>query len=87
METDVNKDGALLYESEVHTQLFEFPLDLFAEIFTPKLCIFQIDIAYQLTIKIRFKFAILDSELVLSVGQFEFRFLHFFSDLGIFWAL
>jgi len=50
VEADVNKNRALLDESEVHTQLFELPFDLFAEFFTPKLRILHIDIANQLAI-------------------------------------
>ena len=53
MEGKIYQDGSLLDKTEVDAQVFDLPLDLFAEVGTPNLIILQINVSNQLVIQVK----------------------------------
>jgi len=52
MEGKIYQDGSLLDKTEVNAQVFDLPLDLFAEVGTPNLIILQINVSNQYVIQV-----------------------------------
>lgn len=87
MEGKIYQDGSLLDKTEVNAQVFDLPLDLFAEVGTPNLIILQINVSNQLVIQVNMMLVIVFvSDISLTKEKLLLRILKSTTHLFELWS-